>query len=56
MAAVLVEDVTAGIVGANVETNAGATKSGLRWVVEVVAAEVTDKNKYQRLPEPKLGH
>ena len=54
--AVLVEDVTAGIGGANVETNAGATKSGLRWVMEVVAAEVTDKNKHQRLPKPKLGH
>ena len=54
--AVLVEDITAGIGGANVETNAGATKSGLRWVIEVVAAEVTDKNKHQRLPKPKLGH
>ena len=57
MAAVLVEDVTAGIGGAkNVETNTGTSKSGLPWAVEVVATEVTDKNQHQRLPEPKLGH
>ena len=41
--AVLVEDLTAGIGGANVETNTGTTKSGLPWAVEVVSAEVTDE-------------
>ena len=50
----MVEDVTAGIRGADVETDAGTTKSGLRWVVEVVTGEVTDENQRQRLPEQSI--
>ena len=37
------EDVKEGIGGANVETYAGTTKSGLVWTAEVVAAEGTDE-------------
>ena len=43
-AAVLVEDVNAGIGGANVVTNEGTTKSGLPWTVELATAEETDEN------------
>lgn len=38
------EDVNAGIGGANVVTNEGKTKSGLPWTVELATAEETDEN------------